>query len=74
MEAKFIDLLIDQKKKKRKCKEIKSYYNIICNNIMRKKIFFIIFLIMFEVRLSKDNNNIFFNMVEFTNLKKKSEI
>jgi glycosyltransferase involved in cell wall biosynthesis len=72
MEAKCIDLLIDQKKKKRKCKEIKSYYNIICNNIMRKKIFFIIFLIIFKVRLSKDKNNNYYNFIEFTNSKKKN--
>ena len=67
METKDKYLPIYQIKKKRKCKEIKFYYNI----IMKKKIFFIIFLIMFEMRLPKDNNNNFFNMVEFTNLKKK---
>ena len=72
MEDKGIDLLIGQKKKKRKCKEIKSYYNIICNNIMRKKIFFIIFLIIFKVRLSKDKNNNYYNFIEFTNSKKKN--
>jgi len=69
METKDKYLSIYQKKEKRKCKEIKFYYNI----IMRKKIFFIIFLIIFEVRLSKDNNNNFFNMVEFTNLKNKKK-
>ena len=58
------------KKKKRKCKEIEFNYNI----IMRKKLFFIIFLIIFKLRLSKDNINNFYNLIKFTNLKKKSEI
>lgn len=59
MEVKDKYLPIYQIKKKRKYKEIKFYYNI----IMRKKIFFIFFLIMFEVNI--------YNRIEFTNLKKK---
>jgi len=56
-----------QIKKKRKCKEIEFNYNI----IMRKKLFFIIFLIIFKLRLSKDNINNFYNLIKFTNLKKQ---
>lgn len=56
-----------QKKKKRKCIEIEFNYNI----IMRKKLFFIIFLIIFKLRLSKDNINNFYNLIGFTNFKKK---
>ncbi len=64
MKIKGINLSFIQKRKKRKYKFCYTF------NI-KKKIFFIIFLIIFKVRLSKDKHNYYYNMIGFTNLKKK---
>ena len=64
----------NKKKIKRKFKEIKFYYNI----IMRKKIIFIIILViiylaLIKVRLYNDNDINYYNMNGFINLKKKKK-